>query len=348
MPEYDISTVFKSDRKGLDSVTHLLHDEGIRFDTNIDYTCAVYDGNSQVIATGSCYRNTLRCMAVSRQHQGEGLMNAVVSHLMQIQYERGNTHLFLYTKCSSSRFFGDLGFYEIVRIADELVFMENDRHGFENYLRSLTRSSVPGVSVAAIVMNANPFTLGHRYLVERAAAENDIVHLFAVSEEASLIPYSVRRKLIEKGTADLPNVFIHDSGSYIISCATFPSYFQRDEQSVIRGHALLDLTIFIRIAQALGITARYVGEEPRSIVTGIYNDIMKRKLPENGITCTVIPRKTYNGEIISASTVRKAIQTQDFPLLQNLLPPTTYSFFTSKEAIPVIEKIRGTKQVLHY
>ena len=213
--------------------------------------------------------------------------------------------------------------------------MENSKTGFQDYLDRLKKEYKKGSSVAAIVMNANPFTLGHRYLVEQAARENDVVHLFAVSEDASLIPYSVRKRLIAEGIADLKNVFIHDSGPYIISNATFPSYFQRDEESVIRGHALLDLTIFTQIATVLGIT-------------GIYNEIMKKELPANGIRCVVVPRKEKDGEAISASTVRKAIQDNDMELLRELVPETTYRYFTSEEAAQIVSRIRVESNVVHY
>ena len=138
-------------------------------------------------------------------------------------------------------------------------------------------------------MNANPFTLGHLYLTERASAENDTVHLFMVSEDASLIPFKVRRRLITEGTSHLDNIIYHDSGPYIISSATFPSYFQKDMDAVIESHAKLDLVIFTKIAHALGIGRRYVGEEPHSRVTGIYNQIMEKELPKAGIQCSVIP-----------------------------------------------------------
>ena len=348
MSEFAVTTVYPSDRRMMEKVTALLQGEGIRLDANLDYTCAVVDEDYNVLATGSCFKNTLRCMAVSHEHQGEGLMNTVVSHLIDMQYQRGNVHLYLYTKCNSAKFFADLGFHEIVRIENELVFMENSRTGFSDYLSRLKKEYREGSSIAAVVMNANPFTLGHRYLVEQAARDNDVVHLFAVSEDASLIPYPVRKKLILEGVADLSNVFVHDSGSYIISSATFPSYFQRDEESVIRGHALLDLTIFSRIAEALGITTRYVGEEPRSLVTGIYNEIMRKELPLHGIRCIVIPRKEQNGEVISASTVRKALQEENWTLLETLVPETTYRYFKSAEAAPLVARIRSAGNVIHY
>ena len=348
MSDYIITQIRQADKYGTHLVDELLAAEGIRRDANLDYTCGMYDDEMNLIATGSCFGNTLRCMAVSHTHQGEGLMNSIVSHLIEVQFSRGNTHLFLYTKCDSARFFRDLGFYEIARINGQIVFMENKRTGFSSYLNSLEKQKESAPRIAALVMNANPFTLGHQYLVEKAASENDILHLFIVSEDASLVPFSVRKKLVMEGTAHLKNIRYHDSGPYIISNATFPSYFQKDEQAVIESHAMLDLTVFTKIASALGINRRYVGEEPTSLVTGIYNQIMSEKLPENGIECVIVPRKENKGAVISASTVRQALKEENWPLLEELVPETTLNYFKSPDARPVIDKIQASENVIHY
>ena len=361
MSEYAISQIYPSDRRANTQINELLLAEGIRRDANLDYTCGMYDEEMNIIATGSCFGNTLRCMAVSNAHQGEGLMNQIVTHLISIQFERGNTHLFLYTKCNSAKFFGDLGFYEIARIDSQIVFMENRKTGFTSYLEKLKKETEQSevfrqfscndsakTKIAALVMNANPFTLGHQYLVEKAASENDILHLFIVSEDQSLVPFSVRKKLVLEGTAHLKNIIYHESGPYIISNATFPSYFQKDADAVMESHANLDLTIFVRIAQTLGINYRYVGEEPNSQVTGIYNEIIAKKLPENQIACKIIPRKEANGSVISASTVRTALKSGKMELLKTLVPETTLRYFQSEEAAPVIEKIKATQNVVHH
>ena len=348
MSEYSISKVFPSDKRAISQVENLLLAEGIRRDKNLDYTCAVYDEDYNVIATGSCFGNTLRCMAVSHSHQGEGLMNEVVSHLVQHEYEHKINHLFLYTKCNSAKFFGDLGFHEIVRIQDQVVFMENRRTGFTDYLADLAKTKRDGKKIAALVLNANPFTLGHQYLVEKAAGENDVLHVFIVSEDASLVPFAVRKKLVIEGCAHLNNIVFHDTGPYIISSATFPSYFQRDDEAVIESHANLDLEVFVKIAGALGINARYVGEEPKSLVTGIYNRIMSEKLPEHGIKCVIIPRKTEAGQVISASNVRQAIKENRLEEIRELVPESTYKFFASPDAENVIKRIQGTQNVIHY
>ena len=347
MSEYSISQVYPSDKYSLSQIDALLQKEGITRDAHLDYICAMRDGNDEIIATGSCFGATLRCFAVSSAHQGEGLLNEIISHLMEVQYARGNVHLFLYTKIKSAKFFGSLGFYEIARVDGTLVFMENRKSGFPNYLQALEKTKKDGVS-AALVMNANPFTLGHQYLVETAAARCDTLHLFVLSEDASLVPFTVRKKLVQAGVAHIPNVVLHDSGPYIISSATFPSYFLKDEAAVIDGHARLDLAVFTRIAAALNVTHRFVGEEPTSQVTGLYNRVMAQELPKAGIQCHIIPRKESGGKAISASTVRVALQTGDWEALKTLVPPTTTQYFTSPEAVPVLERIRRAGNVVHY
>ena len=347
MSEYALTQVSLSDKRMLAQVDALLVENGITRDANLDYICAMVDEENRVIATGSCFGATLRCFAVSQQHQGEGLLNEVVSHLMEYQMARGYTHLFLYTKIKSAKFFQSLGFYEIARVDGTLVFMENRRNGFPSYLSRLEKTARPGVS-GAIVMNANPFTLGHQYLVETAAGRCDTLHLFLLSEDASLVPFGVRKQLVQAGTAHLKNVVLHDSGPYIISNATFPSYFLKDDAAVIQGHAKLDLTIFVRIARALGVTVRFVGEEPTSQVTGLYNEIMAAQLPENGIDCVILPRKEALGKAISASTVRAALQAGDWQTLSQLVPQTTLDYFRSSEAEPVLQRIRSAENVVHY
>ena len=355
MSDYFISEVKPNEKTVLAMVDRLLVAEGIRRDANLDYICAMFDDDYNVVATGSCFKNTLRCFAVSHDHQGEGLLNRIVTHLIEYQISRGCLHLFLYTKTDSAKFFGDLGFYEIARVDGTLVFMENRRNGFSGYLARLADESraafpenEPPKTVGAVVMNANPFTNGHLYLVERAAAECDILHLFMVSEDASLVPFALRKRLIMEGTAHIKNIIYHESGPYIISSATFPSYFLKDEAAVIGGHARLDIAVFTKIAEALHITRRYVGEEKTSVVTGLYNEIMAAELPKAGVACVIIPRLEADGRAISASTVRTYLREGNLEALRPLVPETTFRCFSSPEAAPVLAAIRAASDVVHY
>jgi len=342
-----LGEIYSYDRRSRAQMDALLLAEGIRRDKNLDYSCGVFEDDGTLIATGSSFKNTLRCLAVSSEHRGEGLMNQVVSHLLERQMQQGNSHVFLYTKAKNARIFADLGFYEIARVEGELVFLENRREGFVRFLKSLSKTRQEG-NCAAVVMNANPFTLGHRYLLEQAARENDWVHLFLLSEEAGPIPFAVRRRLVREGVADLRNVILHDSGPYIISSATFPSYFLRDEDAAILAHARLDLAVFGKIAATLGITVRYVGEEKSSHVTALYNETMARELPALGLGFREIPRLALRGETVSASSVRQAIYDGDLASAAFMLPESSLRYFESTEAAPVIAAIRAMAEARHY
>ncbi|MBE6987742.1 MAG: [citrate (pro-3S)-lyase] ligase [Ruminococcaceae bacterium] len=347
MFDNDIRQIRSHNRKALRDLDALLRKEGIEKDGNLDYTVGLFDENDNLMATGSAFMNTLRCLAVDSKYQGEGLLNKIITHLLQYQLEKGNSHVFLYTKCDKAKFFESLGFHEIVRVENRVVFMENKRNGFGNYLDKLAKTKGEGTQ-GAIVMNANPFTNGHLYLVETAAKQCDTLHLFAVSEDASLVPFKARMKLIKEGTAHLDNIIYHETGSYLISSATFPSYFLKDADIVAEAHTRLDMEIFGRIAQAVGITKRFAGEEKASRVTAIYNDAMRNILPDFGVESVIIPRLEQENVAVSASNVRLALKNDDFESLKKLVPPTTYDFFMTDEGKAVVEKIKNTDDVVHH
>ena len=345
---YTVAQILPGNKRGQAAADALLVREGIRRDAHLDYTCGVYDDDFNLCATGSCFANTLRCMAVDGGHQGEGLMNLVVSHLSEVQAARGNTHLFLYTKPASAKFFGDLGFYEIARVPDKLVFMENRRAGFTDWLKAQKRADAPRERTAAVVMNANPFTLGHRFLLEKACESADAVHLFVLSEDFGPIPAADRKRLVAAGTADMEKIILHDSGPYIISAATFPGYFLKDSDEVSLAHARLDLAVFGRIAEALNIGARFVGEEPFSHVTGLYNRAMTEELPRLGVACRVIPRLETGGKAVSASMVRQAVHDGDMESVRPWLPQSTWAYLTGPDGEKAVAAIRRSDDVIHH
>ena len=344
---YTLSEIRTEDRRSMDQARALLHQEGIALDANLDYTCGLFDEDCHLAATGSSFGSTLRCFAVDRSHQGEGLLNQIVTHLIERLTGQGRTHLFVYTKVGTAKFFQDLGFYEIARVENTLSFLENRKNGFARFCARLAQRGTEEPA-AAIVMNANPFTLGHLALVERAAGEFPAVHLFVLEEDASLVPFAVRWNLVTEGVAHLSNVVCHKSGPYLISSATFPSYFLKDEAAVIQGHARLDLALFGQIAKALNLTARYAGKEPSSQVTGLYNQVMARELPKKGIRFIEVPRTARDGVPISASTVRKLIHDRNLEDIRPLVPESTWQFFHTPEARPVIASIQAAGNVVHY
>jgi [citrate (pro-3S)-lyase] ligase len=334
-------TIFLDDSAQKQEVERLLNSQEIGLDKNLDYTMGIYD-EERLVATGSFFKNTLRCLAVATEYQGLGLTNTMISHLMNEQFNRGYTHIFLYTKFKNKKFFENIGFYEIVSVDDKAVLMENRSNAVQEYAKQLAEKKVEAKNVAGIVVNANPFTLGHQYLIEKVSKENDVVHVFVVSEDASIVPFSVRYDLVKRGTSHLKNVIVHKAGSYIISSTTFPSYFIKDKTEVIDTQAKMDLQIFSTyIAKALGINKRYVGEEPYCEVTKRYNQIMQQILPQSGIECRVVPRINEEGKAISASRVRQLIKEGKIDEIKQLVPETTYEYFKSKEAQELIINIKN-------
>lgn len=346
MNEYIAVPLSPTDCRAHAQMDALLEAEGISRDANLSYSAGVFDEDGQMIATGSLFANTLRCLAVSHAHQGEGLMATVVSHLVQAQMERGNTHLFLYTKPESARFFAPLGFTEIARV-DALVFMENRRDGFARFVASLAKYAGE-TPAAALVMNANPFTLGHAHLLRRAAAENARVLLFVLSEDLSLVPFADRLAMVQAAAADYDHVSVIPSGSYMISAATFPSYFLKDGDLVTRTHAALDATLFARIASALGIARRYVGEEPFSHATSLYNEALAAVLPQSGVKLVVVPRAQAQGEAISASHVRALIHEGQLDAIRPLVPASTYDYLAGARGKAAVARIMAAKNVIHH
>ena len=353
-----VSQVYKNDKRTMAKIQALLERVNITLDEHLDYICAIFDEEGEPIATGSAFGSTLRCFAVHPARQGEGLLNEIITHLMENRMERGFYHLFVYTKPGSAKFFKDLGFYQIAEVPGLLTFLENRRTGFSDYLKTLaeapaqpapTGEAARELPVSAIVMNANPFTLGHRWLVETAARESETVHLFVLSEDCGPIPAAVRLHLVREGVADLPNVVVHETGPYLISRATFPGYFLKTEEKILRTQAKLDTALFVQIAKPLGVTVRYVGHEPHSLVTALYNDVLSESLPAHGLECRIIRRKhTDDDRVISASAVRQAIHDDRLDTVADMLPETTLRYFQSPESAPVIAAIRAAEDVVHY
>lgn len=223
----------------------------------------------------------------------------------------------------------------------EQLLNEEQEAELEKYLESIDRFRVKKESgrAGSIVMNCNPFTLGHRYLIEAASKKCDTLYIFVVEEDKSVFPFKDRIELVRKGTQDIPNVVVIPSGKFIISQLTFNAYFIKDENENIQFDPTNDVSLFAaRIAPYMGITKRFAGDEPLDKVTNQYNSTMKRVLPKFGIDFEIIKRKEEGGEVISASRVRKLLQEKKFDEIQRIVPETTYSY--------LYERYRDSKKVL--
>lgn len=199
-----------------------------------------------------------------------------------------------------------------------------------NYIDSLKQYKKDGVN-GCIVMNCNPFTLGHRYLIEYASKQVDNLYIFVVEEDKSVFKFADRLMLVKEGTKDIPNVTVIPSGKYIISALTFKAYFEKGENQDITVDTSNDLNIFGRyIAPALDISMRFAGEEPFDKITEQYNSNMRLLLPRYNISFSEIPRKENGGQVISASRVRKLLEDGALDSISELVPETTLSFLKDK------------------
>ena len=176
----------------------LLRDSGLTPDSQADSTLLIWD-NGALIATGSRYGNILKCIAVDSNRQGEDLTATILTQLRQDALLSGHRHLFLYTKPQNRLMFSSLFFYPIVA-TDSVLLMENRQNGIGEFLDSLSVSPADGIT-GAVVMNCNPFTLGHRYLIEQAAKECDRLLVFVLSEDRSYFKTADRMAMVKAGTA---------------------------------------------------------------------------------------------------------------------------------------------------
>ena len=308
----------------LKKTEEFLEKMGLRYEGGADYTVQLISEYGEILGNGCLCGNILKYIAVDERLQGEGAALTLVSELVSEAYRRGITKLFLFTKAANELLFRGTGFYTLASTRD-VCFMENTRTGLARWLDTVPRF---GGTVGAAVMNCNPFTLGHRYLIKTAARQVDHLYVFVVSEDSSRFSFEDRMYMVRRGTEDLENVCVIPSGEYMISKATFPTYFIKDGANIESIYASLDVTLFgSKIAKSLGITRRFVGTEPYCAVTRNYNEIMKQLLPAYGVEVVEIERTGG----ISASRVREALDAGDIAALDELVPKTTLDHIMNRE-----------------
>ena len=302
---------------------------GLEAEAQVERTCLIWE-DDQLIATGSRQDNLLKCIAVDELHQGEGLTATLLTQLRQDAFANGHTHLFLYTKPKNNYMFSSLFFYPVAQ-TEQVLLMENQKNGIQDFLKDLPVPCKEG-KIGAAVMNCNPFTRGHRYLIETAAKECDHLYIFVLSEDKSEFRAYDRMEMVKLGTRDLPNVTVLPTGPYLISSATFPTYFLKERDKAENIHCLLDIEIFCKyFVPKFGITDRFVGTEPLSPMTNMYNEALTAHLPKKGIRLSQIPRLEETGTPISASAVRSCLDTGDKDTLRALVPETTYEYLRTHD-----------------
>lgn len=223
-----------------------------------------------------------------------------------------------------------------VKYVDEKVLDKKNNYSgnrellaYKEFIKKEAIHSLP--KIGAIVMNCNPFTLGHQYLIEYAAQNVDYLYIFVVEEDKSFFKFEDRIFLVREGTKHLSNVKVLPSGQFIISSNTFSEYFDKANLQGTKVDTSLDVEIFAtQIAPTLDISIRFVGEEPLDPVTNQYNLSMKQILPKYGLELKEIPRKEMDGGVISASRVRKCLEEKLWDDIKRMVPATTYNFLYDK------------------
>ncbi|MBQ6195703.1 MAG: triphosphoribosyl-dephospho-CoA synthase [Prevotella sp.] len=363
MVDYEIHSVPMSMPLWRRKVERFLETNQLRLD-EVDYYAIVTEPDGDdILAGGGLQGDIIKCIAVSEQLRDAHLSNRLISHLISEAAQRGHHSVKVFTKPQNRQVFESLGF-RLVGEAPLAILMENG-HGIDDYtkyLRSCASTLQPaehpadislptgegwgGAStVGVIVMNANPFTLGHKYLIEKAAAEVDHLFIIPVKEERSLFPYAERKAMIEQSLSTLNSPLSTKNGAvlsgsdYAISAATFPTYFLKQLSDAADTQMLLDIDIFCRhIAPALGATVRFVGSEPTDALTRRYNELLAEQLPKHGLRLKEIPRLQTEQTPISATTVRSLMAQGMFVEATKLVPPTTIPYLLAHLACDALQQ----------
>ena len=343
---------------------------GLRFD-DMHYYAAITDDDGEMIAGGGLKGNVIKCVAVDDTHKGEAIANTLISHLIAHANEEGHSNVMLFTKPKNRQLFESLSF-RLLAEAPEAVLMETGIGGINNTVEQLKKIKEEGEVCkennqeckkeektnlntspsqhhntttpqplttttprrGVVVMNCNPFTLGHRYLIEQAAKQVERLFVMVVREDCSLFAYAERKAMVEQGVAHLENVTVIDGSEYAISQATFPTYFLKRLDDAADTQMLLDLDLFRRhIAPALGTTVRFVGTEPTDRLTRRYNQLMHEVLADVRETA----RLEKKGNAVSASRVRKAMEQGDMSTIRQLVPPTTLPYIIARLATQALQ-----------
>lgn len=355
----EIQTLNPATPRQRQRIEAFLKRNGLRID-DMNYYAAVLDDDGEMIAGGGLKDDVIKCVAVDDAHKGEAIANTLVSHLISHANQEGYSCIKLFTNPKNRQLFESLSF-RLLAEAPEAILMETGIGGISNTVEALKKikeesekykeynkeckedskkckentsyfnTSIPQhlnttmQPTGCIVMNCNPFTLGHRYLVESASRMVEHLFVIVVREDRSAFSYQERMAMVTAGTADLKNVTVCDGNEYAISNTTFPTYFLKRLDDAADTQMLLDLDLFRRhIAPALGAEVRFVGTEPTDELTRRYNELMMKSLGKDHVV--QIPRLENGGVAVSASRVRRAMDSNSLKEAAQLVPPTTLPY----------------------
>lgn len=306
-----------------------------------DKTFVIRD-NDEIIATGSASGNILKYFFAKCTYSGQGAIGIIYNSLLEYIMEKGYSSYFIFTTPNNKSIFESLGLKEVYS-TDKVMLLEGGFYNYNVWISGIKKliGSKNGKR-GAIIVNCNPMTLGHKYLMTKALEEVDELLIFVVEEDLSIFPFKDRYNIIEKEFENERRVKVLKGGPYIISRGTFPTYFIKQKDRMLEIYTELDAKIFAeKIAKDLEIDIRFLGSEPTDVVTLAYNESLSDILESNEIDVKIIQRKEFDDKPISASYVRNLLKENRLNEAYKLLPQSTIDFLKTVKGIQIIEKIKS-------
>lgn len=294
---------------------------------DVDASYVIRDAGD-IIATVSVKKNLIKFFYTDEAYQGEGLAIELINSALEDIISKGYRTYFVFTKAKNENIFTSLSM-DLIEKTEDVVLLEGGFFKYADWIQNI-KKDLDKDEYSAIVMNANPLTLGHEYLVDKALEDDRDLIIFVLEEDASYFSTKDRYEMVGSHYQDNDRVHVYKSGPYIISRATFPTYFLKKDTDKLKVYTELDAKIFAkRIAKDLNIKKRYFGTEPIDKVTEKYNEMMKKILFEYGVESEFIERKKINDEYISASKLRDGMET-DFESIKKYLSQDVYEYLKER------------------
>jgi [citrate (pro-3S)-lyase] ligase len=236
----------------------------------------------EMVACGGISGKILKCVAVTPRLRGQRFVLKVIDELLEAAKKRGQKELFLFSSPKNQAYFESHGFGLIGSSGNEVILMENtDNLG--RYKAQLREKRVEGKAIGSAVLCDTPLRDREIALIQRASHMCDWLHVFIVCDHDKEGFTSDRAAVLRERLKAFENITVHERSEYMISKATFPTYFIQDQDRISALHAELDLKIFKEhIAPSLGITHRFVGSE--SDVNESHNVLMEHILSKTDTT----------------------------------------------------------------
>lgn len=324
-----------------DKIKIFLNKFALKLDSFITKTLYVENDNNEIIGTISCQDYIIKDLAVDESYQSENIATLLVNEMIN-HFRINNIHNYqVFTKPQYENIFKNLGFKQLVK-TEKVVLLEGGIITIDDELLKIKKiltnrfGEINETSdIGCIVINGNPITNGHMYLIEEASKNHKIVILFVVEEDKSDFTFEQRFSFAYLSVMRLGNVCVVPSTKYIVSMSTFPSYFLKDETEVSYQYSMIDALLFNEyFINYLHIKKRYVGTEiNEKMIT--YNDNLQKVLKDKLI---IIDRLKQNNEIVSASTVRKLLKENNFEEAIKYIPKEIASILKS-----IVSSIYGNK-----